>query len=98
MTYQLVTVPSAHKALKKLPKPIKTELVKALTPLKENPHLGKQLDSPFTKLRAVKIILKGTHYRVAYEVNQKQKEIIIHYAATRENFYKQLRRLNLKTA
>ena len=97
MVYKIVTVPAARKSLKKLPKPVQKHLIEKLHALKANSSAGEQLERPFQAFRSFHTIIRGTHYRVVYEVDQKQQHIIIRYAATRENFYKQLRRLKLKS-
>lgn len=40
--------------------------------------------------------MKNSDYRIVYEVIPEKLDIVIHYLATRENFYKELTRLRLK--
>jgi mRNA-degrading endonuclease RelE of RelBE toxin-antitoxin system len=96
MSYTLVTVPAARQGLKKLPKPVREYLIQALEVLKENPHQGEPLERPWQAFRSFHTKYNNVSYRVIYEVDRLQKLIILHYAATRENFYKELRRLRLK--
>lgn len=96
MTYQLVTVPTARQALKKLPKSIRKHIVKSAQILIKSPRYGEQLEGQLKFLRSFHTIYRGTHYRIAYEIDDIKQEIIIRLAASRENFYQKLRRLNLK--
>ena len=96
MAYQLLTVPAARKSFKKLPTEIRKGLVDRLEILKTKPQAGEQLERPWQMFRSFHAVLAGVQYRVVYEVDQRQHLVIIRYAATRENFYKELRRLKLK--
>ena len=98
MHYTLVTTPSARKSLKKLPRNIREALITKLTPLRTDSDKGKPLQGKFKALRALTAVLISVNYRVVYKVDKVSKEVIIIYAATRENFYKELRRLKLKAA
>ena len=96
MAYQRVTVPAARKSFKKLPKRVRQALIERLDTLKSNLHSGEQLERPWHMFRSVHAVLKGIHYRAVYEVDLQNQLVIIRYAASRENFYKELRRLKLK--
>lgn len=96
MPYTLITLPSSRKALKKLPRTIRQELIKALQVLRDNPLQGEPLQGEFAFLRSFHFRFQTTEYRVVYEVIEKQQEIAIRHAATRENFYKQLKEMKLQ--
>jgi mRNA-degrading endonuclease RelE of RelBE toxin-antitoxin system len=96
MAYRLVTVPAARKSFKKLPREARKSLIDRLEILKTNPQAGEQLERPWQVFRSFHALLAGVQYRAVYEVDLRQRLIIIRYAATRENFYKELRRLKLK--
>ena len=96
MDYELFTTPTGEKALKKLPPEVRQHLLKELQILKTNPNAGKRLEGEFRYLRSLHTQFTGTSYRIAYEIDEKQKAVIIRYAASRENFYKKLRHLPLK--
>lgn len=98
MEYNLFTTPSGSRSLKRLNSDVKRRLLKALQALRSNPQLGQQLEGEFRFLRSFHTRLAGADYRVAYELDTQERAVIIHYAATRENFYKELRRLPLKKA
>jgi mRNA-degrading endonuclease RelE of RelBE toxin-antitoxin system len=97
--HTILSTPSARRSLKKLPKSVKKHLLKELQILKHNPTKGEKLNPPLGFLRSLHTRFKNSDYRVVYEVIQvidKKNEILVHFAASRENFYKQLLRLNLK--
>jgi len=98
MNYGLYTTPAGQRTLKKFYPKVREYLFKELQALKTNPYLGRQLEGDMRFLRTLHTKHAGTEYRVAYEVNEKKQAVIIRYAATRENFYKELRRLPLKSA
>ena len=96
MVYTLLTTPAAHKSFKKLPKHIAHALIEALAVLAENPLEGQQLSGRYHFLRSFHWRYQGTQYRVVYQVDTVKSEILIHHAATRENFYRVLDQLKLK--
>src|SRR5579859_206350 len=98
MVYELYTTSSGEAALKKLSDDVKRQLLQELQVLKTAPRTGQQLEGEFRHLYSFHVKYAGTDYRVAYEVDEKAHAIIIRYAASRENFYKKLRRLPIKRA
>jgi mRNA-degrading endonuclease RelE of RelBE toxin-antitoxin system len=98
MEYAIVTTSSGRRFIHKLPKSVKPYLLKEIQKLRLNPQKGEQLGGEFRPLRSLHLIYRGTQYRVVYYLNNKGKEVVVHYINTRENFYKKLRRLNIKSA
>jgi mRNA-degrading endonuclease RelE of RelBE toxin-antitoxin system len=96
MSYRLVTVPASRKALKKLPRTVRENLIQALQILCENPVAGESLQGEYGFLWSFHYRYQTIEYRVVYEVLERQQEIVIRHAATRENFYKQLKEMKLK--
>ncbi len=94
MVYELVTTPAARRALKKLPRDVRAHLIDILQNATQDPLHSPALKAPWYFLRSLHTRYKNTDYRVAYEV--KNQQIIIHYAASRENFYRTLRQLRLR--
>lgn len=92
----LLLTPSAHKAIKRLSPPIRKNLFEKTQILASNPHKGEMLHSPMQKFRSLHITIGSSQYRVLYRYIPERNQIIIVYAATRENFYKEATRLNLK--
>ena len=91
--YKIVTVPIARRSLKRLGLPVRNHVVKAVQILIDDPLHGEQLQDPWKFLRSYHTIYRGANYRIVYEANTKQKEIIIWFAAPREKFYRSLRKL-----
>lgn len=96
--YQLVTIPTARKALKRLPKHLRAELVEKIDVLRHHPLAGEPLQPPLHFYRSFHTTLAGSQYRVLYFIAAENDEVVIVYAGTRENFYKEVRRLNLGRA
>jgi mRNA-degrading endonuclease RelE of RelBE toxin-antitoxin system len=96
MAYQILTLPAAHQALKKLPREVREHILQTVALLKDHPQAGKQLDRPWRTFRSLHTKYKNTQYRIVYEVGQERKIVVLRYAGSRENFYKELRRLRLK--
>ena len=96
VVYQIVTLPVSRKSLKKLPTSVRKRLIESLQLLKTNPYHGEQLTGEWRLFRSFHFKHENVQYRVVYEVNEKEKLIIVRYAASRENFYRELRNLKLK--
>jgi mRNA-degrading endonuclease RelE of RelBE toxin-antitoxin system len=95
-SYAIYSTPSGRRSFEKLPQEVKDYLLKELQGLKVDPLRGEKLKGVFSYLRSLHTRFKATDYRIAYEVIENKFEIVVHYIAARENFYKQLARLNLK--
>lgn len=96
MPYILYTTPTGHKAFKKLPHAVRKRLLEELEPLKTNPLRCPQLHGNLNFLRSLHTRFQATDYRVAYEVNPQKQHIIVHFVASRENFYRLLQNLKPK--
>lgn len=94
--YRLVTVPTARRALKKLPVPVRRHLIQAVAVLETNPQLGEPLEAPWWSLRSFHFIYRRTQYRVLYGIDVRRRGVIVYHAATRENFHRSLRQLKLR--
>ncbi len=93
MVYQIRVAPSALRSIKKLNPTVKKKLQIAITSLAKNPESGEKLRKEFKGLVSLHLKITNTEYRVVYTVDYKNQTIVILYAATRENFYKELKRL-----
>lgn len=91
--YQRVVTPSAKRALKKLSRPVREELMRATEILKTDPFAGEKLSGALHFLYSFHFKSQNVEYRLAYTVDHQKKLVIIHFAHTRENFYEKLRRL-----
>lgn len=91
--YERVVTPSGKRSLKKLPRRVREDLLEATKILETDPHAGENLSGPLYFLRSLHFKSKNVEYRLAYTVEREKKQIVIHFAHTRENFYEKLRRL-----
>ena len=91
-----MTVPSGHRALKKLPSSVRKHIIDAIQVLSIDPYRGEQLEGQWKFLRSLHTVFIRTHYRIVYEVDEKRKYVVIRFAASRENFYRTLRQLQMK--
>ena len=91
--FEILITPSAKRSAKKLPKPVRKEVVKQTQKLKTNPYLGEKLSGSLHFLYSFHIKFKGVHYRVAYTIDTSNKQIIVHLIGPREGFYQRLKRL-----
>lgn len=91
--YQRVITPSAKRSLKKLPNQVRVDLVEATKILETNPLAGEKLSGSLHFLYSFHFKSNNVNYRVAYTVNHAQRQVEVHFADTRENFYEKLRRL-----
>lgn len=96
MRYQLVTVPASRQAIKKLPRNVREHIINTVQILTTEPEKGEQLQPPLRSFRSIHTTFSNTQYRIVYEVDVSNQQIIIRYAAPRENFYRDLRHLKLK--
>lgn len=94
--FRIVTIPTARKALKRLPKNLRQQLIEKISILSSQPTAGEPLNPPLNIYRSFHTALAGSQYRILYAIAEAQREIVIVYAGTRENFYEEARRLNLR--
>jgi mRNA-degrading endonuclease RelE of RelBE toxin-antitoxin system len=98
MSYEIRTTGSFERAFKKLPPQIREVVKKQIFRLEDNPRSGEQLRGKFRFLYSLHIKLENTEYRVVYTVKEHEQRIELHYVASRENFYKEVSRLQLKAS
>ena len=82
MSYKVLLHPKAAKELQKTEKHIRTRILKSAKQLHENPDkVGKALkQSDFWSLRV-------GDYRVIYEINQNEKQVVILFIGHRSKVY-----------
>jgi mRNA-degrading endonuclease RelE of RelBE toxin-antitoxin system len=97
MNYALFASAAGERSLKKLPPRVQTYLRSEIQALKSDPRRGEQLKEKYRFLRSLHVGYLGTQYRVIYEVDAKQQEIYILYVGSRENLYRDLEHLKLKS-
>lgn len=94
--YAVLLMPSGKRSLKKLPKPIQKQLLQKSLELKNDPLQGPKLQGVVHFVRSLHIRMQNSDYRIAYEIIEQQRVILVHYIASRENFYSELLRLRLR--
>ena len=97
MRYIVYATPTSQRALRKLPEAVKAHLLGEIKALATHPLQNPSLQGGSRFLRSLHTRFRATDYRIAYEVDQKKREVAIHYVSTRENFYRKLRKLKLKS-
>lgn len=91
--WRVLITPSAERAIRKLPKKCGEFVFEAFPKVaKENPLAGQQLSGPLSWLRSFHFSVEGKPYRVAYSLDSRKREIIIHYGGYRGGFYERLRK------
>lgn len=93
MSFQIFSSGSADRALKKFSPKIRKYIFDEIKKLADNPELGLVLRGEFRRYRSLHLKLNNTQYRVIYFLDHKKNCVLILYAATRENFYQELKRL-----
>jgi len=61
--------------------------------LRENPFAGEKLSGSLHFLYSLHFSSGGVQYRSVYTIKEREKQIIIHYVGSRENFYEKVKRL-----
>ena len=90
--FSIVITRAAERAAKKLPETVRKEIVAHAERLKGNPYQGEKLTGPLHFLYSLHFTVSGTHYRIAYSVDEEKKMIVVYLVGSREGFYKRLRR------
>jgi len=98
MKYTLLAGKTFDKSLHKLPLDVIKHIDDLVFQLEDNPKEGEQLKGEFRHLWSLHTKLNNVQYRIIYSVNVVKREVILHYAGSRENFYKEVKRLRLKVA
>ena len=89
--YQVHTLKVVRRDLRKLLKPAATEIVNFCLPkLSKNPYLGIPLSGNLREYWKYVFRFKGVSYRIAYQISEKEKVILIIAIGPREKFYERL--------
>ncbi len=90
MAFALYTFPAGERSFKKLPRSVRKHILSELQVLCENPFTGYPLKGKLKDFYSFHLKYKNIAYRVVYKVETASQSIVIYYASTRENFYKNL--------
>ena len=86
---RLTFTPEAARLLANL-HPESKKLIKAgLTELRQNPHLGDDLQQELSSFKSYKI----KRYRILYDINEEEEVIQVYYVGHRRDVYEQFRDL-----
>jgi len=91
MSYLPRTSSKLNRTAKKLPKELKAVLDDQIRSICENPNLGKMKKGDLANVRVHTFGFFGQLYLVAYEVDQANKDILVHAFGGHENFYRDLK-------
>jgi mRNA interferase RelE/StbE len=96
--YEIEFVNSAQKYLKKLnDKQLKDIFYETFHKIKENPYSGMQKSGDLTSVYGYDFYYNSVNYEIAYLIYEDNlKKIIVLLAGTRENFYKELKKIYKK--
>lgn len=89
--YKIELTQHALKDLDRLKKQ-SAKVLKALSALKEKPHLGHMLKGSLKGVRSLKFTINGVAYRVAYIVLEEERTCLIFMVGPHEGFYKEAER------
>jgi mRNA-degrading endonuclease RelE of RelBE toxin-antitoxin system len=93
MKYEIFLAPRARKQYEKLDPHIRKEIKTLLSELEDEPYnKSKPLKGLNTELHYIKLSHVGVQYRVVYVIDKKEKEVLVTFLGSRENFYKELMR------
>lgn len=84
MSYRVRIKRSAAKSLRRIDRPDRERLVRAIDRLAEEPHAGGVLKGEFTGLRRIRV---GT-YRIVYEIHEGDLVVLVVRVAHRRDAYR----------
>ena len=93
--YELFFSPAAERYSKKLKeKQLLLKFKDALLLIRENPYVGQAKHGELAGIYGYDVYFNKSNYEIAYSIYEIDgKKIVILLAGTRENFYKELKRL-----
>lgn len=91
--FKVFITSSAKKAIKKLPREAKEEVVRFCEDyIAKYPFNSEKLRHPLSECRSFHFKMNNIHYRIAYRIVQEDERIDVVLIGTRENFYQRLKR------
>lgn len=92
VAYALKLTRTADKAQRKLDKPLRLKILEALHRLAVAPDaLGERLKQPLVPLRTHHVTYQGKEYRIAYQIEESVRVVVVLLIGPHENFYRQLK-------
>ncbi len=90
--FRIETSNASRKDFKKLSPEVKKEYPKHFENLSLNPHCGELLHGLLKGIWKYEFKFKGTDYRIAYRILEREKVILVIMVGSREGFYERLER------
>ena len=81
--------PESSRLLSKFHPDNKKLIKQALTELRQNPHVGKDLQEELSRFKSFRL----KQYRIIYTINEEKKFIQIYHVGRRRDIYEQFKRL-----
>ena len=81
--------PESSRLLSKLHPENKKRVKQALTELRQNPHMGKDLQEELSGFKSLRL----KQYRIIYNINEERNFIQIYHIGPRRDIYEQFKRL-----
>lgn len=97
MVYTLNIDNPAKRVFKRLPREIRQALLAKARILTDNPRAGEQLKGKYHFLWSLHCAIHGTAYRIIYQVFPAAETIFIRLAGPRENIYRKLDEMKIKS-
>ncbi|MCE5328971.1 type II toxin-antitoxin system RelE/ParE family toxin [bacterium] len=92
--HKLVILPPAAHFLKKIKEePLRSAFQKAIDAILQNPYSGDPKTGDLSGVYCYDVFYNRTNYELAYTIiEETDKSIVVIFAGTRENFYRELKR------
>ena len=93
--YEVLFAPQAERYIKKIKdKNLKMKFKDAVLAISENPYIAEEKRGDLSGFRSYDVRYNGVNYEMAYKIYETDgKKVVVILAGTRENFYKELKRI-----
>ena len=79
MIYKIFASPSGSRAFRKLAREVQNYIRGEIGSLATNPTKGERMKGEIRFLHSLHMAFSGVQYRFIYEIDEREKEIYIHY-------------------
>ena len=96
--YEVLFAPQAERYIKKIKnKNLKMKFKDAVLAISENPYIAEEKRGDLSGFRSYDVRYNGVNYEMAYKIYETDgKKVVVILAGTRENFYKESKRIAKK--
>ena len=91
--YQVKMTNACHRIYDKFTLPLKEQIKSETREIAKDPYRYEKLSGFPVSIRSYHFSYKGTDYRIAYDIDKKEKIVYVKLINTRENFYEKLKRI-----